>query len=195
MKAAQTLSYTDSLVVTVDGEATPALEASISVEFTDEGTMNLSLSNFILTVSGEDMYVGNIYVEGIALSDEGNYNSFSAEQTINITDGDDESVSFWVGPYLGDVPLVITGKVSDEKLYCVIDIDMSSTIGQIINVVFGSDDFTAGVSSVKVSEEDGYVNVYTLDGAEVKAHVLKSAALDGLRKGVYVVDGKKVMKY
>lgn len=193
MRGAETLSFTDNLVVTVDGEATPALEASISVEIDDDGMMNLSLSDFVLTVSGEDMYVGNIYVEGISLTSEDGYYSFSAEQTINITDGSDASV-FWVGPYLGDVPLVISGKVTTEKMYCVIDIDMSSTIGQIINVVFGSDDFTSSVAGVKVADEDEMVDVYTLGGVMVRQQVTKDAALEGLRKGVYIVGGEKVVK-
>lgn len=193
MRGAETLSFTDNLVVTVDGEATPALEASISVEIDDEGMMNLSLSDFVLTVSGEDMYVGNIYVEGISLTSEDGYYSFSAEQTINITDGSDASV-FWVGPYLGDVPLVISGKVTTEKMYCVIDIDMSSTIGQIINVVFGSDDFTSSVAGVRAADEDEPVDVYTLGGVMVRQQVTKDAALEGLRKGVYIVGGEKVVK-
>lgn len=193
MRGAETLSFTDNLVVTVDGEATPALEASISVEIDDEGMMNLSLSDFVLTVSGEDMYVGNIYVEGISLTSEDGYYSFSAEQTINITDGSDASV-FWVGPYLGDVPLVISGKVTTEKMYCVIDIDMSSTIGQIINVVFGSDDFTSSVAGVRAADEVELVDVYTLGGVMVRQQVTKDAALEGLREGVYIVGGEKVVR-
>ena len=40
---------------------------------------------------------------------------------------------------------------------------------------------------------DRPVDVYTLGGVKVKAGVKKSEALDGLRHGIYIVDGKKVV--
>ncbi|MDE6399671.1 MAG: T9SS type A sorting domain-containing protein [Muribaculaceae bacterium] len=54
----------------------------------------------------------------------------------------------------------------------------------------------AGVSSAvdeMVSEEDSVVDVYNMQGMVVKSRVDSSAALDGLRPGVYIVGGKKVL--
>lgn len=41
-------------------------------------------------------------------------------------------------------------------------------------------------------ESDPFVNVYTINGYLVKQHVLREDALDGLRKGLYIVGRKKV---
>lgn len=38
------------------------------------------------------------------------------------------------------------------------------------------------------------VDVFTLSGVKVKAGVKKAEALDGLERGIYIVDGKKVIK-
>ena len=55
--------------------------------------------------------------------------------------------------------------------------------------------YPIGVDQV-VSEEktdvDPFVNVYTINGHLLKQHVLRENALDGLRKGIYIVGRKKV---
>ena len=43
----------------------------------------------------------------------------------------------------------------------------------------------------EAAEADKLVNVVSLDGMTVKAGVKKAEALDGLQKGIYIVDGKK----
>ena len=48
-----------------------------------------------------------------------------------------------------------------------------------------------GIEDVEAAEADKLVNVVTLDGVTVKAGVKKSEALDGLQKGIYIVDGEK----
>ena len=48
-----------------------------------------------------------------------------------------------------------------------------------------------GIEDVEAAGADKLVNVVTLDGVTVKAGVKKSEALDGLQKGIYIVDGEK----
>ena len=48
------------------------------------------------------------------------------------------------------------------------------------------------VVSEEKTEVDPFVNVYTINGYLVKQHVLREDALDGLRKGIYIVGRKKV---
>ena len=43
-------------------------------------------------------------------------------------------------------------------------------------------------------EADTPVDVYTLSGVKVKGGVKASEALDGLQRGVYIVNGKKIIK-
>ena len=185
--------YTDKLVVTINGVSTPGQETTIGVETADDGTLNVSLLNFTLDAGGGNyMYVGHINVNGIELADEGSYDSFSVSQVINIPKGDNDSLS-WIGPMLGDVPIEMTGKLSDDKFYCAIDIEMVM-LGQTIHVIFGTDDFTSSVLSAKTDDPDKLVDVYTLLGTLAKSNVRKANALDGLQRGIYIVDGKKVIK-
>jgi hypothetical protein len=44
-----------------------------------------------------------------------------------------------MGPELGAIPVSLKGKMDAANLYCAIDIDVSEMLGQIINVVFGTD--------------------------------------------------------
>ena len=94
---------------------------------------------------------------------------------------------------LGDVPLQMVGKISDDKFYTTIDIEMVS-LGQTIHVVFGTDDFGSSIHSALSEKQMQTTNVYTLQGILVKGNVEKAHALDGLQKGIYIVDGKKVIK-
>jgi hypothetical protein len=94
---------------------------------------------------------------------------------------------------LGDVPIVLSAKMTEEKLYCTIDIDMMSLLEQIINVVFGTDEFEgSNIANIEIS--DALVNVYNLQGVAVKTNVKAANALDGLNRGIYIINGKKVAK-
>lgn len=194
--AQETKTYTDDLVVTVDGKSTPAQKTDIEVTFSeDKTTCSLALKNFRL-IEGEDILgVGNIVVDNISLKEDEGYKTFKVPRIINITPGDLPGTveSDWIGPYLGDVPIEMTGKINDDKLYCKIDIDMTSTdLGQMINVVFGSD-ITTSVSTV-TSNRNGKTNVYTINGVCVAKDVETIHALDNLKSGLYIVNGQKVIK-
>ncbi len=137
MGMAQKKTYTDNLVVTINDESTePQLT---SIDFTDngDGTCDFALNNFCLG-SGEDvMGVGNIALNGLTLTKKSTYSTFEFNGSIEIAEGNDESVDFWMGPFLGEIPLVLKGEVNDDKLYVTIDIDMMETLEQIIYVKFG----------------------------------------------------------
>ena len=138
---AQTTNYTDNLVVTIDGESTEPQETTITVEQNTDGTYKLALNNFTL---GGEVMVGNIVLDGITATENNGIKSFQTNQVIFITAGEGNEED-WLGPLLGAVPVDLTGKMDAEKLYCTIDIDMSELLSQMINVVFGSDDFVAGI--------------------------------------------------
>lgn len=56
------------------------------------------------------------------------------------------------------------------------------------------DDMTTGITTTDAAAGNDKVDVYTLSGMRVKENVNAAHALDGLRKGVYVVGRKKVVK-
>ena len=152
---AQTKTYTDNLVVAIDGESTDPQETTISVAENADGTYCLTLNNFVL---GGMIQVGNIVVDNIQATDKHGIKEFATLQNINITAGEGNADD-WLGPLLGEVPVDIKGKMTDEKLYCTIDIDMSATLEQVIYVTFGSD-----MSAVVNTKEYTEKLLVTIDG-------------------------------
>lgn len=53
-------------------------------------------------------------------------------------------------------------------------------------------DGTTGINQIVNGQ--ALVNVYTIDGILVRKQVLENQALNGLKKGIYIVNGKKVIK-
>lgn len=183
-------TYTDDLVVTINEVSTPAQKSNIDFVNHEDGTCDFILKNFIL-YSGEDpMPVGNIRLTNVALKEEDGYKSFTVDRSIRIEDGDDPSIT-WVGPILlGEVPIKMTGKITEDALYCNIDIDMMSTLHQIINVIFG-EDITTGISTINV--ENNKVNVYSINGVLLYKGIERNSLNSSLSPGFYIVDGKKVV--
>ena len=62
----------------------------------------------------------------------------------------------WMGPMFGEIPMNLKGKMNDEKLYVTIDIDMQETIGQVVYVQLGTDDFSAASGDLNL---DGKVDI------------------------------------
>ena len=84
----------------------------------------------------------------------------------------------------------LNGKLRKNALYVNIDIDMMSTLQQIIKVVVGSEKAVTGIADVVAPATPARTSgVYTLSGIRVADSL--SAKLP---KGVYVVNGKKVIK-
>ena len=187
-------TYTDDLIVTINDQSTPAQKSNIDFVNHEDGTCDFVLKNFCLGEGEDVLYVGNIELKNVELVSGSAYNTFETQQIINILPGDDPNVpeEDWIGPGLKDVPIDMQGKINEEQLYCTIDIDMMSSLGQMIKVTFGKD-ITTGITHVSVTAEK-LVDVYTLNGALLRSRVSSENALNGLQPGVYVVNGKKVVK-
>ena len=173
---AQTTNYTDNLVVTIDGESTEPQETTITVEQNTDGTYKLSLNNFTL---GGEIQVGNIVLDGITATEESGIKSFQTTQNIIITAGNEGNEEDWIGPFLGEIPVSIIGKMDAEKLYCSINIEM---MDQIINVEFGDADAVTSIENI--AAENGANVIYDLTGRKVNE--INAA-------GIYIVNGKKVL--
>lgn len=195
-QAQVTRTYTDDLTVTIDGESAPAQKTDILITDNGDGTYNMDLKNFCLSIGEETMYVGNISLQNIAGEKADGYTAVNVKQTIRITEGDLEEAPYWVGPALKDVPIDFKGKLTDDKMYCSINIDMTDTpLGQLIYVVFGTDNFPASsIKNTKNESTHAAASVYTLQGILVKSNVSEASALEGLPKGIYIVNGKKMVR-
>jgi len=129
--------YTDQLEVIVNGESA-IQNATISVTKQDDGKYTLSLKNFVLQSDDQTMGIGNITLTDIEGVEKDGVTTIKINKSINITEGDDTLVGMWMGPMLGAVPINTVAELRGDKLYVVIDIDMMSSLQQIIKVVFGN---------------------------------------------------------
>lgn len=128
--------YTDQLVVTVNGVSSTQ-KATISLSQNENGTYDFSLKNFILESEGQQMAVGTIALANCEGTTANGVTSLSVDRTVNISNGNQAGVDMWLGPMLGPVPVRMVAEQRDSSLYAVIDIDMKSTLGQVIKVTFG----------------------------------------------------------
>ena len=135
--------YNKYVGVAVNGVHADPVAAPIEVTYNDDSTIDFNLKNFSMTLGSSTAYVGNISLPGLAMDEDGN---FSFDGTIQIAAGDKEGVAAneWIGPDLGDIPLVLEGIITDDYFYVHIDINMVS-LGQKIEVEVG-DLATATVS-------------------------------------------------
>ena len=191
--AAMAQNYAENLVVSINGESTDPVPASIDVQKKENSTCTFMLKNFMLIAGESEIPVGTIVLEGVTMTEADGQTTLETTQTINIQAGDDANVPAdgWMGPMLGEVPLVLNGKMMADKLFVNIDIDMSATLEQIINVKLGTDEgfpeIPEGIEHIDAAQGNATV-IYDLNG------VRQMQPLSRLAKGVYVVNGRKVVK-
>lgn len=171
----QNTCYTDNLVVTIDSDSSDPQETTIAVKQSTNGTYTLSLNNFVL---GGMIQVGNIVVDNITATETNGVKNFTVNRNINITAGEGNADD-WLGPDLGEVPVNLTGKMDAANLYCSIDITMEG-LG-VINVVFGDEDSATSIENIAVA--NGTKRIFDITGREVK---------EITAPGIYIVNGKKI---
>ncbi len=135
--------YTDKLTVTVNGESMEQ-QTTIDVTKGDDGKYTLSLNNFCLESPNEDGTVIRLGVGNIILPDrEGTtidgITTITYNDALLITEGNDAGIEGWMGPMLGPVPIEMVARFNDTQLYCEIHINLMDLLGQLIDVVFGSE--------------------------------------------------------
>lgn len=180
-------NYNEKLVVKINEVSTDSIPAAITVIDNGDGTCDFSLKNFMLVGVDTTMPIGNVDLKGVKMETIDGISIISTNQSIIIQPGDDPNYneSQWLGPMLEEVPIVLTGKLTATALYANIDIDMTESLEQVINVVVGQEkNITAGINGVKVNPSTNATAIYTLGGVRVNKAT----------KGVYVINGKKVVK-
>ena len=184
--SAQGKVYTEQLIITINGESSEPQTTDVTIYENGDGTINFEMKNFFM-VSGENSVpVGNIFIENLTVTEgEGGLKNFTFNGNLVIQPGDLEGVDFWVGPAFGEIPLDLRGKMTENKMFATIDIDIRDAFGQILFVQFGTDDFPENEDAVKSVGSVGKspVTVYDLSGRRVK----------NPSRGIYVVNGKKVL--
>ena len=141
--------FTNPLLVTVNGNSADPQITTIRLIKNTANSYSFALDNFILGAGEEAMPIGNILLKNLTVSEDGS--SFTANQTIQITEGDKEGVTGWFGPGLGDVPVVLSATKNGNNMTANIDIDMTSTIGQVIKVSFAPELVINGTTTLEVT--------------------------------------------
>lgn len=185
MLGAQTAkTYSDNLIVTINEESTPPIPADVLVTDNGDGTINFALKNFCLVLGDSSLPVGNIAIDNLQLQDsEGGLKTFIYNGPLTITEGDLEDADEWLGPMLGELPLDLSGKLSEDKLYVAIGLDLVDMLGQVVYVQFGTDDFETSI--VQVSSLSKSNGIYDLLGRKLTRPNVGQ---------VYLQNGKKYIK-
>lgn len=168
--------YVEQLVITINDLTSEPQKANIVVVDNGDATIDFVLMNFMLQADGQVMPVGNIHVRNLSAPEgEDGLRHITYDAPMTIQPGDMEGIaeSEWIGPLVGEIPLQLQGKMNDEKLYATIYIDMMSTLGQIIKVQIGTDDFSMagdlnGDKKVDIADAVSILNMMA-EGAYVKA--------------------------
>lgn len=193
---AQGKVYTEQLVITINGEISAPQDAGVVVVDNGNNTINFVLKNFFLVNGENTIPVGNISVENLPVKKgEDGLDYITFDGSITIQPGDMEGVDMWVGPMVGEIPMKLQGKMNEDKLFVTIDINMQESLGQIVYVQLGTDDFVDkekedainGITTVRKSSSA----IYDLNGRRIHA---QSAILNSQsKKGLYIIGGKKVL--
>ena len=132
---ARATDYDVPLKVTVNGVSTE--QKSVFSVNENDGLYDITLKNFTLQSADAPMPVGNVAIQGIKPYREGNTTLLIANNTVSITPGDDPNVTFWMASLLPPVNIDLRGKIEGEQLRCYIDIDLTESMGQVIQVAIG----------------------------------------------------------
>lgn len=180
-----TVVYNKYIGVAVNGNYAAPQPASIEVTYNEDNTIDFNLKNFALDNDGTPAYVGNIALTGLARDEEGNF-SFSGD--IQIAPGDVEGVSTWIGPLLGDIPVVLAGTITDDYFYVHIDINVGYPVevevGDLANATVSVSDalvstFCAPFTVAIPAEYQSDVTASTVTGVEGNVLTLEPVA-DGV---------------
>ena len=135
--SAMATDYKGNLTVSINGEGSTQ-PATISI-VENAGKYNLSILNFMLGEGESVLPVGNIVIENVTGAVAGNLTTLYVNKNITIQKGNAAGIAddAWLGPKLGEVPVKMSSSLNTNGFLGVnIDINMMSTLGQVINVTF-----------------------------------------------------------
>ena len=178
-------TFTDKLLVSVNGVSSLPQDAEVILEVNNDETIDLTLKNFWLIISDEEKApIGNIHMANIQVTESADKDcyTFMTQQDITIEDGDPIQGVMWTGPYFGEIPVMMSGKLARWKLYLNISIYMPNQ-NKNINVTFG-DYFTDTINEIMKSRPASG-SIYTINGQRIQ---------QVSKPGIYIINGKKVIK-
>lgn len=143
---AMATDYAGKITVDVNGVG-GTQDATITIDQNEDGTYKLSINNFALDNEGTLVGVGNIVLDNMKGYTIAGITTVVADQSITIAPGDDPNIEFWMGPLLGEVPIILAAQFNDTKAKADIDINMAS-LQQFINVKFETPNYNGKYGDV-----------------------------------------------
>ena len=148
--------YTGTLTVNVNGEG-GSQDATVSIT-ENSGKYTLSIDNFML---GEDTPVGKIVVADLAGTTKDGVTTIHTSQTIMMEAGSDPNIpeDEWLGMMLnelGGVPILMAANFDGKNMFTSISIDMTNTLGQMIDVTFDTGSYLGYTQIPNSGFEDWY---------------------------------------
>ena len=145
------------------------------------------------TVPSDNVATGVYYCIGNPWSDHFNSTKFNASSMrVLSASNDDKLVANTATTNLTSVNINVEDENGDNLSILAIPanswyLPVSASAPETLTLVSEAE-YTTGIKEVKTSTADSY-DVYTLQGVQVKK---KAKSLDGLAKGIYIINGKKV---
>ena len=174
--------YTDNLVISSNGTAAPAQQATITVTKYLDGKYNMMLKNFTFGEGDEALLIGDVTMSNITGKEENGAITFETGQDAIITNGGDIAEML-----KGKIHLKMKGILKDGKLKALITLEVFE---QNIKADFGGyESGTVGIHGITTSTNSAKGAIYDLSGRQLKT----------MQKGINIVRGKdgkmiKVMK-
>lgn len=85
---------------------------------------------------------------------------------------------------------LLGGWESNTKTKAFHQVSYAAEYAKLVQYLVNTDEST-GIKNFNKETAEKYVNVYAVDGRQVRSNVSRDKALDGLKSGIYVVDGEK----
>lgn len=161
----ETIVYTGTLTITVEGEPTDMPDTPVILKKMSDGTYSLLLENFL----GENIEFGNLKLDGDKLS--------GTKDDISLQDGAIKANG------------TLAGTLGENNLILNLEIHATEPTELEIKVVFNGTRSTSAIGGVEsdVIDENAPVEYYNIQGVKVNG--------DNLVPGFYIVrQGKKVSK-
>lgn len=161
--------YHDQLVITIEGNTTPAEQAVITIsEEAEEGKYTIKLNQF----SFNGMLIGDVTMTGVQGDDDSegftnyatvNENGDPITQTATITNGIPDFIALLGGQV--EVTVKKGSRSKDGKLYAMITLVVPG-IGNV-DAVFGDNNFDGSSINGVSSDDDKVAAIYAINGTRV----------------------------
>lgn len=173
--------YTENLVITINGNSVDPIKQGVFMKEVTPGFYNLSIKDFELKDPNTYLLIGDIVLENVPAKNVNGQLQYEKYQETIITSENPDAF----GPDLGKLPISFKGRTINGRLWASLQIDMRSTLGQMIIVTIGDSPTVKGKDVTGVNHNNvvclnyrmGYqANITEMDKSVTKADLEEVAA-------------------